>query len=98
MTSTGSGDTLWRDTFGLRKIVVVATGTGKVFGIETLKGKIVWTIKLGAGSPDLSMKVHLTLLSLWCIVANLVSLDKPHSNDSPQDRLGWIPPRGGAGC
>ncbi|KIM29172.1 hypothetical protein M408DRAFT_328872 [Serendipita vermifera MAFF 305830] len=57
MTSNVGTDGLWRDTYGLKKIVVMATGTGKVFGIETLKGKVIWSIKLGAGSPDLSMKI-----------------------------------------
>jgi ER membrane protein complex subunit 1 len=57
LTPGTGGAPVWRDTYGLRKMLVVATGTGKVFGIETLKGKIIWSIKLGAGSPDLSIKV-----------------------------------------
>jgi outer membrane protein assembly factor BamB len=61
MTPGTSEEAIWRDTYGLRKMLVVATSTGKVFGIETLKGKIIWSIKLGAGSPDLSIKVG----SLW---------------------------------
>ncbi|KAG8835265.1 hypothetical protein FRC17_004572 [Serendipita sp. 399] len=48
---------LWRDVYGFKKVIVAATSTGKVFGIETSKGKIVWNIKLGAGSPDASLKV-----------------------------------------
>ncbi|KAG8838290.1 hypothetical protein FRC18_005206 [Serendipita sp. 400] len=48
---------LWRDVYGFKKIVVAAASTGKVFGIETSKGKIVWNVKLGAGSPDSSLKI-----------------------------------------
>jgi ER membrane protein complex subunit 1 len=48
---------LWRDTYGFKKIVVAATATGKIFGIETSKGKIVWSHKLGAEVPDLRMLV-----------------------------------------
>ena len=37
---------LWRDTHGFKKLVVLATSTGKIFGIETQRGDIVWKFKL----------------------------------------------------
>jgi len=37
---------LWRDPHGFKKLVVLATSTGKVFGVETQRGGIVWNFKL----------------------------------------------------
>lgn len=37
---------LVRDEFGLHKIIVVATKVGKLFGIDTLTGSIVWSYRL----------------------------------------------------
>lgn len=42
-------------------MIVAATKSGNIFGIETGKGKVVWAIKLGAKSGDLKMKVQYTL-------------------------------------
>ncbi|RWS12912.1 hypothetical protein B4U79_03879 [Dinothrombium tinctorium] len=36
--------TLVRDKFGLHKIIVTVTEFGKLFGIDTLSGKIVWSV------------------------------------------------------
>jgi len=48
-------DPLWRDEFGFRKILVVATSTGKVFGIDSDGGHIVWSRYLAeAMSSDVS--------------------------------------------
>ncbi|PVG00098.1 DUF1620-domain-containing protein [Serendipita vermifera] len=55
--SSNVAGSLWRDTYGFKKIVVAATATGKIFGIETSKGKIVWSHKLGAEVPDLRMLI-----------------------------------------
>ena len=38
-------------------MIVVATKGGNVFGIESVKGKLVWAIKLGAKAGDLRMTV-----------------------------------------
>ena len=48
-TLTPTSDTegaLWRDPHGFKKLVVLATSTGKVFGIDTQRGDIVWNFKL----------------------------------------------------
>lgn len=37
---------LVRDEFGLHKLIVVATSVGKLFGIDTLTGSIVWSYRL----------------------------------------------------
>lgn len=37
---------LVRDDFGLHKLIVVATSVGKLFGIDTLTGSIVWSYRL----------------------------------------------------
>lgn len=45
-----SNDTaLFRDTFGFRKIIVAATSHGKVFGIDSANGEIVWSKVFGLG-------------------------------------------------
>ncbi|KNZ73653.1 hypothetical protein J132_10454 [Termitomyces sp. J132] len=40
---------LIRDTFGLTQIIVVATVQGKIFGIDSSTGRIVWSRILGLG-------------------------------------------------
>ncbi|CAH8507627.1 unnamed protein product [Dicrocoelium dendriticum] len=40
--STSMYEFLTRDNFNLHKMIVVATGCGKVFGIESEKGRLVW--------------------------------------------------------
>lgn len=38
-----------RDEFGFRQIIVVATMFGKVYGIDSATGSVVWTRLLGLG-------------------------------------------------
>lgn len=38
---------LWRDQFGFRKLIIVGTSTGKVFGLDSASGGIVWSRLLG---------------------------------------------------
>jgi hypothetical protein len=52
----GSDGSLWRDTYGFRKLLVVASSTGKVFGIDTVRGDIVWSRLLVEGSHGGSVK------------------------------------------
>lgn len=42
---------LVRDDFGLHRIIVVATSVGKLFGIDTLSGSIVWSYRLPNVKP-----------------------------------------------
>jgi len=44
--TTGAEGALWRDPHGFKKLVVLATSTGKVFGVETQRGGIVWSYKI----------------------------------------------------
>ncbi|XP_011347662.1 ER membrane protein complex subunit 1 isoform X3 [Ooceraea biroi] len=37
---------LVRDKFGLHKMIVVVTSAGKLYGIETRKGEIIWQLRL----------------------------------------------------
>lgn len=51
-TSTASSsdeDTLTRDAFGFRQIIVAATSYGKIFGIDSSNGRILWSRVLGLG-------------------------------------------------
>lgn len=41
---------LHRDEFGFKKIIVAATEHGKVFGIDSSNGHVVWSRVLGLGS------------------------------------------------
>ena len=40
---------LSRDAFGLRQIIVAATSHGKVFGLDSSNGEIVWSRVFGLG-------------------------------------------------
>ena len=40
---------LSRDTFGFRQIIVAGTAHGKVFGIDSSNGKVVWSRVFGLG-------------------------------------------------
>lgn len=44
--TTDSEGALWRDPHGFKKLVVLATSTGKIFGVETQRGGIIWAYKL----------------------------------------------------
>jgi hypothetical protein len=41
---------LYRDEFGFKKIIVAATQHGKIFGIDSSNGHVVWSRVLGLGS------------------------------------------------
>lgn len=41
---------LYRDEFGFKKIIVAATEHGKMFGIDSSNGHVVWSRILGLGS------------------------------------------------
>lgn len=45
--ATSTEDALFRDQFGFRKLVVVGTSTGKLFGLDSSNGNIVWSKLLG---------------------------------------------------
>ena len=40
---------LYRDEFGFKKIIVAATQHGKIFGIDSSNGHVVWSRILGLG-------------------------------------------------
>lgn len=40
-----------QDEFGLHKLIVAVTKTGKIYGIDNLSGKIVWQIKIDGIKP-----------------------------------------------
>ncbi|KLO18736.1 DUF1620-domain-containing protein [Schizopora paradoxa] len=44
-----SAESLFRDEFGFRKVIVAATGRGNVFGIDSGNGAILWSRILGLG-------------------------------------------------
>lgn len=52
--TTDSEGALWRDPHGFKKLVVLATSTGKVFGVETQRGGIIWSFKLG--NPNVTLR------------------------------------------
>ena len=55
MTPTNDSEgALWRDPHGFKKLVVLATSTGRIFGIETQRGSIVWDFKLA--NPTVTLR------------------------------------------
>ncbi|KAF9473948.1 DUF1620-domain-containing protein [Pholiota conissans] len=48
-TSSSPSEGMTRDTFGFRQIIVAATVYGKVFGLDSSNGDIVWSRVLGLG-------------------------------------------------
>lgn len=50
--SNNSTEGIARDTFGFRQVIVAATAFGKVFGIDSSNGEIVWSRVLGLGWAD----------------------------------------------
>ena len=48
-SSNSSEPLLFRDTFGFRQIIVAGTANGKVFGIDSSNGEIVWSRVFGLG-------------------------------------------------
>ncbi|CAG2058909.1 unnamed protein product, partial [Timema podura] len=51
--SEGQSSGLVRDEFGLHKIIVAATASGKLFGIDNLSGEILWQRRLEDAAPFL---------------------------------------------
>ncbi|XP_018323035.1 ER membrane protein complex subunit 1 [Agrilus planipennis] len=50
-SQTTTNTTLWRDDFGLHKLIVLVTKVGKLFVLDTLTGNIVWSKYLPNTSP-----------------------------------------------
>ncbi|XP_075047264.1 ER membrane protein complex subunit 1 [Mixophyes fleayi] len=50
-------DTLARDDFNLQKMMVVVTSSGKLFGIESSSGSILWKFYLPGVQPGASFKL-----------------------------------------
>ncbi len=48
-TKTNSSEELSRDLFGFRQIIVAATSHGKIYGIDSSNGEIIWSRILGLG-------------------------------------------------
>lgn len=58
-SATSNETILARDTFGFRKILVAATATGKVYGIDSSNGQIIWSRVLGLGwAAEVGGRVH----------------------------------------
>ena len=47
--ASGVADPVSRDPFGFRKIIVVATDLGKVYGLDSTNGQILWSRVLSLG-------------------------------------------------
>ncbi|KZT68592.1 DUF1620-domain-containing protein [Daedalea quercina L-15889] len=48
-SSANASEPLARDAFGFRKVVVAATGHGKVYGIDSANGQVLWSRVFGLG-------------------------------------------------
>ncbi|KAG1816884.1 DUF1620-domain-containing protein [Suillus subaureus] len=63
-------DTLTRDAFGFRQIIVAATSYGKIFGIDSSNGRVLWSRVLGLGW---AAKVGGTIIPTKIFVTRTVS-------------------------
>ncbi|TFY78833.1 hypothetical protein EWM64_g5179 [Hericium alpestre] len=48
-TPSTENDSLTRDAFGFRKVIVTATELGKVYGLDSSSGEVLWSRVLGLG-------------------------------------------------
>ena len=47
--SANASEPLSRDAFGFRKVIVAATSHGKLYGIDTANGEVLWSRVFGLG-------------------------------------------------
>jgi outer membrane protein assembly factor BamB len=69
-TSSSDEDTLTRDAFGFRQVIVAATSHGKLFGIDSSNGRVLWSRVLGLGW---AAKVGGTIIPVKMFVTRTVS-------------------------
>ncbi|KAH7927025.1 DUF1620-domain-containing protein [Leucogyrophana mollusca] len=69
-SAASSEDTLSRDAFGFRQVIVAATSHGKIFGIDSSNGKVMWSRVLGLGWAK---KVGGTIVPVKMFVTRTVS-------------------------
>lgn len=55
----------YRDTNGFRKLIVVLTAPGKVFGLHSGDGRILWASNTAAALPDSRTGDSRQYLKLW---------------------------------
>ena len=56
---SSANETLSRDAFGFRQVIVAATAFGKVFGIDSSNGEILWSRVLGLGwAAEIGGRIH----------------------------------------
>jgi hypothetical protein len=56
---SSTNETLSRDTFGFTQVIVAATAFGKVFGIDSSNGEILWSRVLGLGwAAEIGGRIH----------------------------------------
>lgn len=68
--SSSDEDTLTRDAFGFRQVIVAATPYGKIFGIDSSNGRVLWSRVLGLGW---AAKVGGTIIPTKMFVTRTVS-------------------------
>jgi ER membrane protein complex subunit 1 len=74
-TSSSDEDTLTRDAFGFQQIIVAATSHGKLFGIDSSNGRVLWSRVLGLGW---AAKVGGTIIPVKMFVTRTVSDPEGH--------------------
>ena len=48
-SSANASEPLSRDEFGFRKVIVAATSHGKLYGIDSANGQVLWSRVFGLG-------------------------------------------------
>ncbi|KIK01760.1 hypothetical protein K443DRAFT_550803 [Laccaria amethystina LaAM-08-1] len=68
---SSANETLSRDAFGFRQVIVAATAFGKVFGIDSSNGEILWSRVLGLGwAAEIGGRIHPVKLYLTRTVSD----------------------------
>lgn len=62
-TTPLSSENLHRDQFGFQKLVAAVTKGGKLFGLDSANGNIVWSRNLGLFGE----KAELEIINMWTV-------------------------------
>lgn len=95
--ATNSSEALSRDAFGFKKIIVTANRYGKLFGIDSSNGNIVWSRVLGLGSAaqvggyTLPLKLFVTRDVTDGEIPQVVLVTRRHSNEASIRTFGCVP-------
>lgn len=77
VTQLDTNEPLKRDYFGLRKLILLVTASGKIFSLDTISGSIVWSHYLSElkDVTSLSLYVHRSHVTIVTVDGLVISLN-----------------------